>query len=300
VLLLAAVAGPHAVRMATAGDRVRELTAPYVFPAAGEWEARLGNVRAAATRHLPARLDVLPDLQGHPSALPRFHEDLAANPLQAIVAMAGLFLAAIGGRRISPRARWAAVAVLAGWALFQVTFRANAWVSRLETPLFALLPATMGGWAVLRRSTIRRALLKAVAVTSVALGIQVAILNPSRPAARVFAPRTPADDYYANRPNQRPTHDAALEVAARTGCTRIGLFVGEDSFDYPLTWRAMQRGIEVRHVRGPDPWPCVLVSDQGPPPEGTSDRGGPWRPVLQRTARRDGGDVIVGGVWARR
>ncbi|HQR30306.1 MAG TPA: hypothetical protein PLL32_07840, partial [Anaeromyxobacteraceae bacterium] len=147
---------------------------------------------------------------------------------------------------------------------------------------------------------VRNAALGTAAAASVALGIQVAFLNPSRPAAQVRAARTAADDYYANRPNQRPAHDAALEAAARTGCRRIGLHVGEDSYDYPLTWRAMQQGVEVRHVRGPDPWPCVLVSDRGLPAEGTVDQGGPWRPVLHLQGRDGGARVVLGGVFVRR
>ena len=162
--LLAIVAGQQAVRMATGGARGRELTAPFVFPAIGEWAARAKAVGAGATRHLPSRIDLLPDLQGHPAALPPFHEDLASNPLQAIMAVVGLALVALGGRRIPPRARWAGAAVAAGWLLFQVTFRSNAWISRLETPLFALLPATMGGWAALRTAAVRRALLGSAAV----------------------------------------------------------------------------------------------------------------------------------------
>ena len=76
--------------------------------------------------------------------------------------------------------------------------------------------------------------------------------------------------------------------------------IGEDGYDYPLTWRAMERGFEVRHVLGPDPWPCVLVSDRGGPPEGTAARGGPWWPVLELYSQRGGANVMTGGVWFRR
>jgi hypothetical protein len=87
----------------------------------------------------------------------------------------------------------------------------------------------------------------------------------------------------------RIRHDAALAVAERLGCSRIGLFIGGDSFDYPLTWRAMQRGIEVRHYFGADAWPCVVFTDRGPPP---APPGTPrWAPAL-------GQNVFVPGTAA--
>ena len=44
----------------------------------------------------------------------------------------------------------------------------------------------------------------------------------------------------------------------------MGIVVGNDGWDYPITWRAMQQGIEVRHVFGEDPWPCLVFADEPP------------------------------------
>lgn len=60
---------------------------------------------------------------------------------------------------------------------------------------------------------------------------------------------------------------------------RIGLLFGPDSVDYPLTWRAMQAGIQTRYIREPLhdesgtsiwrfreedlDWPCMLYASYG-------------------------------------
>jgi hypothetical protein len=78
----------------------------------------------------------------------------------------------------------------------------------------------------------------------------------------------------------------------------MGLLIGEDDYDYPLTWRAMQRGIEVRHVVGPDPWPCDLVTERGHlPPDGPGVP--PWRPAVRLKARSEPEAGVLGGVWFR-
>jgi len=299
VAIALAIVGPQLARMATADPRAAGITAPYVFPVLGAWSARADSVRLAFTRHFPADANIVPDLAGRPSALPRFHEDLAANPVQAGFAIPGLLLLVLGWRRLPPRARWGGAAVLASWVLFQATFRPNPWISRLETPLFALLPLTMGSWSAVPNRQARQAMLGTVGGASLVLGLVAAVHNPPRPAMGAFSSRDAAADYYVNRPDQRTAHDAALDAAAKIGCRRIGLFIGEDSFDYPLTWRAMQQGIEVRHVLGPGPWPCVLMSDRGlPPQEGPGEPR--WQPVLHVLSSEQANASVIGGVWIRK
>jgi len=293
------IGGPQVARMARADSRSVALTAPYVFPLLGEWGARTESLRVALVRHLPSSPDILPDVMGRPAALPTFHEDLTVNPVQAGFALAGIVLAVLGWKRIPPRARWAGVMVLSAWWLFQVTFRPNDWVSRLETPLFALLPATMGGWWIVRPHLVRQAVLGVIGALALVIGVAAAIHNAPRPALRALHMHEAVDDYYSNRRSQRPMHDAALGAAEKSGCRRIGLLIGEDSFDYPLTWRAMQRGIEVRHVSGPDPWPCILVSDLGPPP-GEVASTPRWQPVFRLLSSAQADAQIAGGVWVRR
>ena len=90
-----------------------------------------------------------------------------------------------------------------------------------------------------------------------------AVRNIPRPpllAARALHDRDGA--YYNCRPGLRSGHDAILRLARERGCSRIGLFLGEDGWDYPLTWRAMRAGAEVRHVGAGDPWPCLVYAQE--------------------------------------
>jgi hypothetical protein len=34
--------------------------------------------------------------------------------------------------------------------------------------------------------------------------------------------------------------------------------MGEGGYDYPITWQAMQQGIQVRHLVKEDDWPCLI------------------------------------------
>jgi hypothetical protein len=117
-----------------------------------------------------------------------------------------------------------------------------------------------------------------VSLAALAHGYLVAARNESRPPqldSSLLA--TEAEDYYREQPRLRPFHDQALAVARRAGCGRLGLHVGGDSYDYPLSWRAHQAGIEVRHLLAPDPWPCVVFSDRGEPPSVPGGRD--WVPA---------------------
>jgi len=290
------VAGPQVARLVTAGPRAEPITRPYVFPIAGHWGERMESLRLAAIRHLPRSLDVRRDLRGSPTAFPWIHEDMAANPVQALFALCTAVLAAFVWRKASPRALGSALALLAAWLAFQITFRPNAFISRLETPLFALLPLALGIWAA-AAPRLARPFLAAWGTASVAVGVMVAVVNPIRPVMAAFETRSPEADYYASREKARSLHDAALRAARETGCRRLGLVVGEDSYDYPLTWRAMQSGVEVRHVRPSDAWPCILVSDQGPPPAAPSGKA--WRRLARAADRDVPEEEIVEGVWIR-
>ena len=85
------------------------------------------------------------------------------------------------------------------------------------------------------------------------------------------------DAYYVLGPNNSSSdHAAALLAIASSGCKKLGLIIGGDSYDYPLTWRAMKRQVEVRHVVAADDWPCAVFSDRGTPP---STARTAWRPA---------------------
>ncbi len=298
LLACAAVAGPHLLRMADLRPTAKIVTAPFTYSPLGDWGDRGAGVLRAVARHLPLPdgLDVA--VFRRPRPFPNWHEDYAPNPVQSVAVGALLSAAVLRRRRLPRRSLPAAMGLLASWLLFQLTFRDNPWVTRLETPLFALSPLVFGALGRVagtraggrsakagphaeagpeRKAARWPGLAAAVmGLASLGMGAEAASHNRSRPVSGLAAPSAATAGYYAEPARRfvKQVDDAALEVARVTGCRRLGLYIGEDDYDYPITWRAMQRGIEVRHVVGPDAWPCIVLSLRGPPPVAAGER--PW------------------------
>jgi hypothetical protein len=116
-------------------------------------------------------------------------------------------------------------------------------------------------------------------VALVAYGVLAVSRNDAR-SPSIFPPDiafagSPEAYYVYARKGVEQAHAAALKGLAESGCRRLGMYIDGDSYDYPLAWRAMQAGVEVRHVVAPDDWPCLIFSDRGAPPPPPS--GPPWR-----------------------
>ena len=255
--------------------------APFLYPLWGDWGDRSLNILRGVAHHVPLPRSVVEAIGASGAvcdqgawcfnllAFP--HEDFAGNAASTFVLFLLGVVAAIRWGRLPRRSREAVLLLPAAWVLFHLFVRDNAWVSRLHLPLFALTPIAMAALAGARLEA-RSVLGLTVLVGGLGLVAQGAWFgwsNESRPplATPVWAERRDWG-YYVNRPDVMRGHDRALEVSRATGCRRIGLMIGGDSYDYPLTWRAMQRQLEVRHVLEGDPWPCVLLTENGPP--GTS------------------------------
>jgi len=205
----------------------------------------------------------------------RAHEDFAGNPLLAAVVVAALAAAALRWKRLTPRARLGAAAWVLGWLLFHAAFRDNVWIPRLELPAMMLAPLVLGaapgrGWnAGVGRSAVALALMAAVG-----LGIGTAVHNERRPLQFERLRRGGLEEaYYApdSPPGLADWHRQVLEELLRSGCQRLVTQISVNGFDYPITWRAMQRRIEVRPAAGSDDWGCALFVD-GPPPSALARR----------------------------
>lgn len=266
-LVAALVVGPELVRRNTA--RRIERVVP-VYPSLAEWGDRAANVVRGVLHHLPSPPGTPRALEprlttprgslagGLPQLVP--HEDVVGNPLHAAAVIVATLAFARSFRRITRRGRWAIACALAAWVLVHATLRDNEYVTRLQLPLFAIAPAFM---AVLPRPRPRGpaiAGMAAGAIAAVSLAVAVGASNELRPP---LAARTDpvALDYYRNNPLVREAQATALRLARTSGCRRLGLFMGESGFDYPLTWRALQEGVEVRHVFGSAEWPCLVYAE---------------------------------------
>jgi hypothetical protein len=295
--LTAVVAAPDAIRLLAASSGM----GAYVYAGLGDWGDRATNLLRGAAHHLPvssATARLLGISEGDsvvwPGVVFHLQEDVAGNPVHLALVTALLVVAIIRWRGLRRRARAFVCAGAGAWVVVHFVLRDNMWFSRLQTPLFVVVPVFLAAalpWRSGRPPTPKERAAKlraaspagplrwgapAAAAVLLSYGYFAALRNSTRPPLET-PPWVASRDasYYVLRPDVAPEHGRALEIAEQIRCSRIGLYVGGDSFDYPLTWRAMTRGIEVRHVffDHDAEWPCIIVSDRGLPPTGG---GGGW------------------------
>jgi hypothetical protein len=206
----------------------------------------------------------------------RVHEDVVGSPFHLAVGLASLVLLA-ATRGLVLRQRVFAALPFASWFAFHVILRDDPWIARTELPLFVVMPLMWVGFPGSRRRGGRLALYLTVAGTVICAAYGYicatnmekkdvtinALLNIDRNAA-----------YYTYNTAAREGHEAALQTLRQTGCRRLALALSihGDRFEYPLTWRAVKLGVEVRHYVNPSDWPCLIFSDVGVPPPTASGR----------------------------
>ena len=193
------------------------------------------------------------------------HEDMVGNPYQVlpfiILSACSILLSFLLLFQSIYRQRFLlALSPVASWVFFGLVVKDQGWITRLEMPLFFLLPFSFAFMATLGRQIrpIGKTLCFVTAVSSfisLAYALFVASNVPARPLAlSVFwGERANRDVAYYNNANLKDEHDFFLKAVEQNNCKKVGLILGPDSVDYPLTWRAMQRGIRVKHV-----WEQVL------------------------------------------
>jgi hypothetical protein len=293
VALLAAAAGP-ALATSLAGPEASLTTAGFVYPGVAEPLDRIVNALRGVARQIPLPAAITDrvapantigcTLSGRlcAEALFAFREDYAGNIGQALFVAAALVLGAIRWRALPLRSRLALINLPAAWFLFHALFRDNIWFTRLQLPLLGLGALGLVSFGARRgRKTVGTAGLGAAMVALVAYGVVAASRNEARPPS-IFPPDiafagSPEAYYVYARKGVGQAHAAVLKGLAESGCRRLGMYIDGDSYDYPLAWRAMQAGVEVRHVVAADDWPCLIFSDRGAPPPPPS--GPPWRPI---------------------
>lgn len=303
IMMIALINGPDITRKTR-----NNLERPEVYPLFAHYDSdRLWNpVRGVAqnipfTRELPQWLEKVgyhgPLLTNNVTNL---QEDMIGNPYQMltiiiltmITVITGIFF--VGRKQLQLLAPWSvACSPVLSWFLFGIMVRDQAWLTRLQIPLFFLLPLTfvylgriLNDHRALGR--LMTGVLSLLAIVSLSYGFIIAAHVPPRPLVpdHFWGKRAGADGYYQTMTPLHKEHDNVLTKARDSGCDRIGLVLGPDSVDYPLTWRAMQEGRQTKHLRShlglsetqlqqTRAWPCLIYADAGVP-EHVPQRGIQW------------------------
>jgi hypothetical protein len=279
LVIAAAVVGPfERARASVPPDP--SLLAPFVYRHSETLRERAVNAVRGVVRNVPLPIAALDRLSpeetvGCPTRRSlclesnlAFREDYTASIGQAIVVVLAMVAGLLRARRLPRRTGAALVSLMGAWLLFHALFRDNVWTPRLHVAYFALAPVALGAFRGWTERIPGRVTVLIVAGTLVAFAGVAAAKTARRPLnATALATARDEANYYRDGPGGTvDQHEAVLRWLVSSGCQRLGLYIGEDSYDYPLTWRAMQRGVEVRHVVRPTEWPCAVFSDRGTPP----------------------------------
>jgi hypothetical protein len=301
IMMIVLVNGPDITRKTR-----HHLERPEVYPLFSHYDTdRLWNpVRGVAqnipfTRELPQWLEKAgyhgPLLMKNVMNL---QEDMIGNPYQMLTAIILALITMITGILLIGRkqllAPWfVACSPVLSWFFFGIMVRDQAWLTRLQLPLFFLLPLSFAylGRILDDRHALGRlmtGILSLLAVVSLSYGFIIASHVPARPLIpdHFWGKRSDTDGYYQTMTSLKKEHDILLTKAKEIGCERIGLVLGGDSVDYPLTWRAMLEGRQTRHLRNHmeftddqrhlvRAWPCLVYAAAGVP-EHVPQRGIQW------------------------
>jgi hypothetical protein len=228
-------------------------------------------------------------------------EDIAANPLQlllAIAAMLVVFLA--GGKQGFPRRRYA-LSVLGATLLFLVVLRWQPWITRLQLPIFALAAPLVGflaferfrGWARIGATALLTLLLVIFAMPPLWANYRRPIFPPGGYAASIWA-KTGDEILFIARPDLLASYEAAVRYVVQNKDSQIGLVISGNDWEYPL-WRLLRE-------QGVTPLRIEHVGVKGAPPMAKPYPLGAFDPTLVIAIERDPPPqlTIEGALWQRK
>lgn len=212
-----------------------------------------------------------------------FDEDYAGNPLQALLGLAAV-LAGIGYalRRGPPLMGLYAAALTLAFLVFAGYLKWQPWSSRLELPLLVLTMPLLGAVLSRRFGFTVAFLVGAVLVISAMpwvidnqtrplVGLAIYPGSRTLPVGETIFNTSPTDLYFVKRPDLEVPYASAVNEAERLGCSEIGLWAGQDDWEYPLWALATRSGDKLRidqvfvtnesaHAARFGSRPCLLVS----------------------------------------
>ena len=228
-------------------------------------------------------------------------EDIAANPVQLLLAIAAVLVIFLpGGSTGFPRRRYA-LCVIGATLLFLVVLRWQPWITRLQLPIFALAAPLIGflaferirGWARIGATALLTLLLVIVAMPPLWANYRRPIFPPMGYAASLWA-KTGDEILFIARPDLLASYQAAVRYVAANKDSQIGLVISGNDWEYPL-WRLLREqgltGLRIEHVAvkgapmakpyplGPFDPTLVIAIEQDPPAQLTIE-GALWQRKL--------------------
>lgn len=188
------------------------------------------------------------------------HEDYAGNLVQILLLLffAIYFIPAVLYRR--RRNTVFLIIPLVTWILFHMFIRDQVWISRLHTPIFAIMPLS---FVAIKNNAFDRT--KVLVIWLLFLnGIYCILNNQSRPLLNWDKLIKSRDlKYYENNSELSSKHLSAVTLLQNSNCRALGLILGEDSWDYPLIWNAHKLGFRFSEILEPKTYRdyCLIYSD---------------------------------------
>lgn len=271
------IAGPDAVRKIK-----HDVVRPEVYPITSNWDKdRLINPVRMANHSFPLVDKINHTLEKRGFKVDKYTNNLFApnpdfigNPIQLIslIIVSSLTILVLPVVAIS-RKKYGhvfliSVSPLAAWILFGLLIRDQPWITRLQMPLFLTLP-----FAFFLLLQIIRSSRRVVHYCSLALLIisGFSLMYSFHALAHNGAKglnlksfwqkqNSRESKYYVARPDLLKDHSLVSRLVQKGDCSRVGLIIGSDTWDYPLTWQVMLSGGETRHLvpGGEDNWSCLI------------------------------------------
>ena len=282
IVVFLAVAGPDLFRKVQA-----EVSRHEVYPLFSQWDHdRLLNPIRTMGQNTP-----WPDLlrrllrsAGYEGELVTGnvfspHQSVVGNPVQFLALLFLTFLNiclvlfAFFGKARGKKLRLFlfSMAPVLSWCMFSWTVKNQFWLTRLQLPLFFVMPFAflyplfmLKRWKYLRLGVY--GVLVAASLFSVSYSSFAVMNNTERTLTlKRFWGQDTTDRYGSDKYSNDDNDMDFFLRASRGRCNRIGFLGAENIADYPLVWRAMLQGQTVRHVfqENIDSWPCMVFVGRG-------------------------------------
>lgn len=152
------------------------------------------------------------------------------------------------------------------WVIFALIVRNQPWIARLQLPILLISPLSLlYVTSLAKENGLVLKYFRMSAVTVVLFSLTYTFVASINSQERFFDLRTFWGSKIRKISYDYDRHNAFMREAENQNCKRIGLIIGNNSPDYPLTWRARERGMITRHIQSDmdDDWSCLVYVEMG-------------------------------------